>query len=212
MASNDAPGVSINYQRLVDMLPSWLERKDDAFKAQIPNFINLAENRIATDMKQEGFQSVVVGVLDQSNVQPKPVFWRETISYTLKIGNKWVDLKLRSLEYIKRYWPEILKTGTPVYYADYNYQHFYVAPTPPAKYEFELVYYARLEPLNATHQENWITLNAPQTLFFATLLEAAMWCKNPAAEQKWMQQYQIAVGGIDQEDGERKTDRNGRVT
>jgi hypothetical protein len=211
MATPDAPGVSINYQALVEMLPSWMERKDDAFKAQIPRFINLAENRIATDMKQEGFQAVVTSVLDVSNIQPKPVFWRETISFTIKIGNKWVDLKLRSLEYIKRFWPEILRTGIPAYYADYNFQHFYVAPTPAEPIEFELVYYARLEPLNDTHQENWITLNAPQTLFFATMLEATMWCKNPAAEQKWMQQYQIAVGGIVAEDGDRKEDRNVRV-
>lgn len=209
--ATSAPGVSINYARLVEMLPSWLERKDDAFKQRIPDFINLAENRIATDMKQDGFQAVVTGALDPSNVQPKPVFWRETISYTVKIGNRWVDLKLRSLEYVKRYWPSPILTGDPVYYADYNFQHFYIAPTPPEKLAFELCYYARLEPLNESHQENWITLNAPQALLFAALLEAAMWCKNPAAEQKWMQQYQIAVGGILKEDGNRKEDRNARV-
>ncbi len=211
MATNDIPGVSINYQRLVDMLPSWLERKDDAFKAQIPNFINLAENRIATDMKQEGFQSVVEGVFDLSNVLPKPSFWRETISFTYKVGSKVTDLKLRTLEYVKKFWPDANDTDLPLYFADYNINHFYIAPTPPEKYAFELVYYARLQPLTIDHQENWLTLNAPQTLFYATLLEAAMWCKNPAAEQKWMQQYQIATGGIINEDNQRAEDRNARV-
>lgn len=213
MATNqpDAPGVSINYNRLQKMLMSWTERKDDAFKEQIPMFINLAENRIATDMKQDGFQAVVTGKMSKSCVQKKPVFWRETISYSVKIGNRWVDLKLRSLEYVKRYWPQPTLTDHPVYYADYNVQHFYVAPTPPEPYVCELCYYARLEPLNDTHQENWITLNAPQALLFAALLEAAMWRKNPADEQKWMQQYQIAVGGVLKENSERKEDRNVRV-
>jgi len=201
----------INYTQLVRLLPSYLERKDDAFKNEIPTFINLAENRIATDMKQEGFQAVVTGTFDLSNVQDKPAFWRETISYTYKVNGEWVDLKLRTLEYLKRYWPNPSETGLPEYYADYNINHFYVGATPAAAYPFELTYYARLDPLSESNTENWMTLNMPQTLLYACLLEAAMWCKNPIAEDKWMKQYVMASGGIMGEDRERKADRNSKV-
>lgn len=204
-------GTNITYDQLLSQLPSYLERKDDAFKAQIPIFVNLAENRLATDMKQLGFQAVVTGVLALNNVQPKPAFWRTTLSYSILVQGEWVNLKLRQLEWIKKYWPQVGQVATPEYYADYNINYFYVAGTPDQTYPFELVYEARLDPLGVDHQENWMTLNAPQALLYATLLEAALWCKNPQAEQKWLQQYQIAVGGITVEDQSRKKDRNAEV-
>lgn len=205
-------GTNITFAQLKLLLPSYLERKDDAFKDKIPTFINLAENRLATDMKQEGFQAVVTGTLALNNVQVKPSFWRETLSYSILVDGTWKQLKLRPLEYVKVFWPNAAQTATPTLYADYNINNFYLAGTPDKEYPFELVYYARLEPLSEEHQENWLTLNAPQALLYACLWEAALWCKNPTAEQKWMQQYQIAAGGQVTEDKERKTDRNAKVT
>jgi hypothetical protein len=204
-------GTNVTYTELKRLLPSYMERKDEAFRLEIPTFVNLAENRIATDMKQEGFQSVVTGTFNLSNVQPKPVFWRENISFSYQLNGQWVDLKLRSLEYLKNFWPSINETAPPIYYADYNINNFYLAGTPGVAYPFELVYYARLDPLSDSHDENWLTLNAPQALLFATLLEAAMWCKNPQAEAKWEKQYQIAAGGLVTEDAGRKEDRNVKV-
>jgi hypothetical protein len=204
-------GTNVTYTQLLAMLPSWLERRDQAFRDEIPRFINLAENRLATDMKQEGFEAVVTGTFALNNVQDKPTFWRETISFSYKVSGQWRDLKLRSLEYLKRYWPNTAETGLPEYYADYNINHFYVAGTPGVAYPFELVYYARLDPLSSANDSNWLTLNAPQALLYACLLEAALWCKNSAAEQKWQQQYMVAVGGQLNEDAGRKEDRNSKV-
>lgn len=203
--------INITYTELLKLIPAYLEQRGEAFKAQIPIFINLAENRIATDMKQQGFQAVVTGQMALSNVQPKPVFWRETLSFNYKLGGVWKSMSLRSLEYLKRYWPDTEEKAPPVYYADYNINNFYVAGTPGLPYDFELTYYARLDPLSETKNTNWLTMNAPQALLYATLLEAAMWLKNPAAEQKWMQYYQIAAGGQVTEDQARKEDRNSRV-
>lgn len=203
---------NLTYSELLKSVPAYMERRDDAFKEKIPLFVNLAENRIATDMKQQGFLSVVTGTLSASQeAVAKPAFWRETVSFSAKINGRWIDLKMRSLEYVKRYWPEIDEVDTPAFYADYNAANFYIAPTPDADYEFELSYYARLQPLGKDNDENWLTVNAPQVLLYATLWEAAMWVKNPAAEQRWMQQYQIATGGQLTQDDARKEDRNVRV-
>jgi hypothetical protein len=204
-------GTNITYTEIVRLLPSYLERKDAAFAAEIPTFVNLAENRIATDMKQEGFQSVVTGTFALSNVQDKPAFWRETISFSYQVSGVWTTLKLRPLEWCKRYWPNPSETDLPQYYADYNINHFYLAATPPAAYPFELAYYARLNPLSESNNENWMTLNAPQALLYACLLEAAMWCKNPIAEEKWLKQYALASGGLVKEDTQRLEDRNAKV-
>jgi len=199
---------NLTYAQLLVQIPSYAVRNDAAFLAQLPTFIMLAENRLATDMKQQGFESVVTGTLPMTPNMAKPAWWRETISFGYKVDGVMQPLALRSLEYIKNYWPAPGQKGPPRFYADYNVSNFYLAATPDFQYEFELVYYARLEPLDEEHQENWMTLNAPQALLFATMLEASLWTKNEAEIAKWSAQYQNASGGQLKEDAERVVDRN----
>lgn len=204
------PAINISYNQLLAILPSYMERPDPAFAAMIPVFINLAENRLATDMKQEGFLAVVTGLLPLKPAMPKPSFWRETESFTLTVAGQLKTIYLRTLEFCKVAYPNTTLSGVPSFYADYNATNFYLAQTPDQAYPFELVYYARLDPLSPANQDNWLTLNAPQALLFACLWEAALWCKNAAAETRWQQQYMAAVGGQMTEDKERGLDRNSK--
>lgn len=200
---------NLTYTRLVGQLQSYGERSDATYLAQIPVFVMLAENRLATEMKQQGFQAVVNGQFDLSNVQAKPSFWKESISFGyVTASGEFVQLYLRSLEWCRAYWPNSAeKTPAPMYYADYNINHFMLAGTPNARLNFELVYYARLDPLTEDHQENWMTLNAPQALLYAALLEAAVWKKNNADIARMTAQYQGAVSSLLRENQERLADR-----
>lgn len=204
---------NFTYTELIALVPAYVERTDVAFAAQIPTFIALAENRLATDMKQQGFQSVVKGTLPLIASMPKPSFWRETISFSFLDANSSIQtLQLRSLEYVKSFWPSQATTGIPRFYADYNATNFLLAATPNAAYTFELVYYARLQPLNVNNQSNWLTLNAPQALLYAILLEACLWLKAPDKIGMWQQQYDAAKGSLLNENLERLADRNSIVT
>jgi hypothetical protein len=203
---------NFTYGELLNLVPSYTERKDAAFLAQVPTFISLAENRLATDMKQQGFQSVVKGTLPLVPVMAKPAFWRSTISFSYTSATGEQTMSLRSLEYLKAYWPNKLLTAAPSYYADYNINNFLLAATPDQAYPFELVYYARLQPLSPSSQSNWLTHNAPQALLYAILMEAALWTKNPDRVQAWGAQYADAKGGIVMENQERLSDRNTVVT
>ena len=208
------PVQNYTYAELLLLVPSYAERKDQAFLDKLSTFVSLAENRLATDMKQQGFQSVVTGTLPTSNVMQKPSFWRETISfsYTDPVTNTPQPILLRSLEFAKAY-SAAAPTGTvPRYYADYNSQNFLLAPVLSAGLLFELAYYARLQPLSDANQSNWLTLNAPQALFFAAMLEASTWLKNQAEIAKWEGRYQDARGSLLGENQERLADRNVVVT
>lgn len=202
---------SLTYSSLLTQIPSYCERTDDKFAAQLPSFIMLAENRLATEMKQQGFQSVVGGTFGLGSggaVMPKPAFWRETISFTFKdptLG--WTPLRLRDLGYVKNFWPLQSAVASPRFYADYNVANFYIAPSPDQAYPFELAYYARLEPLDDSNQTNWLTLNAPQTLLYACMLEAQLWLKNTDKAQFWKGLYDDAKGGVTQENAERLADK-----
>ena len=81
------PIQNFTYAQLLALIPSYLERKDTAMLDQLPTFISLAENRLAADLKQQGFQSVVKGTLPLTVSVPKPAFWRETISFSYTDAN-----------------------------------------------------------------------------------------------------------------------------
>lgn len=198
---------NFTYDVLVTELQSYNERNDAAYVQQIPTFISLAENRLATEMKQQGFQAVVDGTFDLANSLKKPSFWRENISFGYMLNGVFQQLYLRSLEYCRQYWPNPAVAGIPKYYADYNINNFYIAGTPADNYQFELVYYARLDPLTPDHQENWMTLNVPQALLYACMLEAALWRKNMGEIAKWTDQYGKALAAILRENQERLADR-----
>lgn len=196
------------YTELLTLIPQWSERTDAAFATQVPTFISLAENRIATDMKQQGFQSVVTGNLPLTSSLAKPAFWKETISfmYTNAAGES-TPLFLRPLEYLRNYWPNASLTDTPRFYADYNATHFLFAPTPSVALPFELVYYARLQPLSSTNDSNWMTLNVPQALFAACMVEACRFAKNTTRQAVWEDAYQAASNALKSENAERQADR-----
>ena len=201
------------YTQLLTLLPQWNERTDTAFSAQIPTFISLAENRLATEMKQQGFQSVVSGTLPITSSMPKPAFWKETISfnYTNAAGAS-TPLFLRPLEYVRNYWPNPTLADVPRFYADYNATHFLFGPTPLSNYAFELVYYARLQPLSPANDSNWMTLNTPQALFTACMVECCKFTKNTTRQSVWEDAYQAAKGGLTAENSERMADRTTVVT
>jgi hypothetical protein len=203
---------SLDYNELLRQIPNYCERRDPAFLNELPSFINLAENRMAADLKQQGFQAVVSGPLPNSDSMEKPAFWRQTISFSVKLGvGARSPVYLRSYEFLRACYPDSSKAGVPRYYADYNATHFALGPTPSAAYEFELLYYARLTPLSEDNTINWMTLNAPQALLAACVLEASLWTKNDGRIALWKTEYEAAKSALLSENQERLGDRAVKV-
>ena len=113
---------------------------------------------------------------------------------------------LRKYEYLKSYTPDATTTGLPLFYADYDYDHWLVAPTPDQAYPFEVLYYERLEPLSSSNQTNWITQNAPNAMLYGALLQAVVFLKNDQ-RQIFQQKYDMALQSLKTEDIARVGDR-----
>ena len=100
---------------------------DPVVYEQIPRLINLAERRIARELKVQGFINVVTSALTTGqSVYPKPDRWRDVVSMNIGTGtgnNTRKTLFGRSYEYIRSYWPNSSATGQPEFYADYDYAH-----------------------------------------------------------------------------------------
>ena len=179
---------------------------------QIPRLINLAERRIARELKIEGFINVVTGTLSAGqSVYPKPDRWRDTVSMSIGTGATLDNRKVlfaRVYEYLRSYWPNALETDTPLFYSDYDYSHWLLAPTPDAEYPFEILYYELPPLLDESVQTNWITEYAPQLLLYGTLVEATPFLKNDERIQVWQSMYDRAAAMLNGEDLAKILDRS----
>lgn len=197
----------LTYDSLVTAVEQYLERNDPAVVNQIPTFITLCEYEIAQQIKTLGQQQVVNSTMTAGNaVIPKPARWRKTVSFNVTAEDSTPSpVFLRKYEYLLNY-NTGGSQGLPLYYADYDYDHWLVSPTPDQAYPFQVLFYERLQPLDSTNQTNWITQNAPNAMLFGTLLQAMPFLKNDQ-RQIFQQKYQEAMQVLKAEDQLRIGDR-----
>jgi len=197
----------MTYDSLTSTVLQYLERKDASVVNAIPTFISLAEFEIAQEIKTLGQLQVVEASMQTDNpILQKPARWRKTVSMSVTVGGKKQPVYLRKYEYLKNYWPDDSQTDVPLYYADTDWEHWYLAPTPDQSYAFEVLYYERISPLSSVNQTNWLTQNAPNAMLFGTLLQAMQFLKN---DQRtiFQQKYTESLQALKAEDVARVGDR-----
>lgn len=208
---------TMTFTTLQEDVRRYLERgstfaSDPIVHEQIPRLINLAERRIARELKIQGFINVVTGTLQTGvSVYAKPDRWRDTVSINIGTGvqnNTRKMLFTRAYEYLLRYWPDRTATSQPLFYADYDYTHWLYAPTPDADYPFEILYYELPPLLDDAVQTNWLTEYAPQLLLYGTLLEATPFLKNDERIPVWQSMYDRAAAMLNGEDLAKILDRS----
>ena len=200
----------MTYNSLVDDISTYLERTDQATLEKIPTFIMLAEQVIAADLKFLGNLTVVTSTMVQGEaIIDKPARWRKTVSFNVTSGGQRQPVLLRKYEYLREFWPNPTETDTPAFYCDYDYTHWLVAPTPDAAYNYEVLYYERIQPLDSSNQSNWYTQYAPQALLYGSLLQAMPFLKNDERIQMWQSQYMQIMNTLKEEDVTRIVDRQG---
>lgn len=201
------PSWVMTYDSLTSTVLQYLERRDAAVVNFLPTAITLAEFEIAQEIKTLGqLQVVEANMLEGNPVIQKPARWRKTVSMNITVAGKKQPVYLRKYEYLKNYWPDTNQTDVPLYYADTDWDHWYVAPTPDDDYSFEVLYYERIAPLSSENQTNWLTQNAPNTMLFGTLLQCMQFLKN---DQRtiFQQKYTEALQALKTEDVARVGDR-----
>ena len=200
----------MTYDSLLVDLRRYLERgfteaSDQIVYQQLPRLVTMGERRISRELKIQGFIRAITTPLSVGvAVYLKPDRWRDTVSMTVD----GVPIFARSYEYLRSYWPVETATVTPAYYADYDYQHWILAPTPSAASNWEILYYEQPRFLGEDFQTNWLTEYAPDLLLYATLLEATPFLKSDERVQLWQGMYDRTAQAITGEDMKRIMDRS----
>jgi hypothetical protein len=136
----------------------------------------------------------------------KPARWRKTVS--MKVNG--APIQLRSQDYVAQYLSES-DPGQPQYYSEYDFNNWNFAPAPDKSYPVEIIYYAEVQPLDASNQQNLWTAVAPQAMLYGTLLQAQGYLKALDKLPVWKQYYTDALAALKKEDNSRRVDRNTTV-
>jgi len=194
----------MTFNSLVEDIQNYCERTDDQFVATIPTIIAMTESQIAAELKT--FQQLIVvetNLAQNQTVLNKPARWRKTVS--MKVNGQ--PILLRSQDYVAQYLSESTPS-MPKIYADYDYSNWNFAPQPDQAYPIEIIYYAEIQPLDSSNQQNMFTEVCPQLLLYGSLYHSSVYLKALDKIATYQAYYNSALAALKKEDNSRRIDRN----
>jgi hypothetical protein len=199
--------VPMTYTSLTESIIANIQRNDEAFRKQVPDFIERAITKIYTEIDNLGIEKVKrenANPYQLTNGNPiirKPTDWKKTLSLSYVNNDRGLTpLFPCSYEFAITYWPNAVLTGTPLFYTDYNgfdYQEanlqFYITPTPNINANLVHVYIG-VPLFNENNQENAITRRYPDVLFYGSMLQAMTYVKDDNRIATFDKMYTSALG------------------
>ena len=197
------------YAILVQDLKDLTENNSSDFGTQADQFIESTEIRLSREIVNcpELFkhQTSTLTISDPFITKPSDLI--SMISFqVLSTAAARTGLEYRDVSFINEYWPTRTSTGTPKYYSDWDDDYLIVAPTPSAALTIELNYRKRFDAISGSSTTSWLTANAYDALLYGSLIEAAIYDKNPQMMQMYEKRYTEALASINNELAVRRTD------
>jgi len=172
----------VNYTELVTAIESYVENDESSFVAQLPNFVQLAEERIYNSVQIPAIRKNQTGTLTSSNKYlTLPTDWLATFSLAVitPVTLEQTFLLNKDVNYIREAYPLPTDTGAPQHYAQFDADTLILGPTPDANYAVELHYYYYPESI-VTASTTWLGDNFESVLLYGALREAYLYMKGEA--------------------------------
>jgi len=139
----------VNYVTLYQTIQSYAENTESLFVANIPTFVQQAEERIYNMVQFPALRRNVTGVLTSGNQYLSlPNDFLSTYSLAVSTTNGYEYLLNKDVNFIRQAYPKATDTGTPQYYALFGPQYtantelsVILGPTPDSSYTVELHYF-----------------------------------------------------------------------
>ncbi len=134
----------MNYATLTTLVQQYCESTETSFVANIPTFVQLAEERIYNSVQIPAIRRNQIGTLSINNKYlTLPSDWLATFSLTVidPVTNAQEFLLDKDVNFIRQSFPDPDDTGIPKYYAIFDDNTLILGPTPNAAYQVEMHYY-----------------------------------------------------------------------
>ena len=207
------------YTELVDQIRDYTETTSDVLTTIIVNdFIEHAEKRIFREIDLDVFRSYQFATLTTGNPfvslpganAGDLAFVRSAQIYTPGGTPVRTYLYQKDITFMNEYWPNRDSTEKPKYYAMWDQDTIYLAPTPNSAYNIELALNKQETGLSSSNATSWVSTNAPKVLLYAALCEAFRFLKGPDNMLQYYEQgYQQALQGLQiEQQGRRRRDEH----
>ena len=204
------------YSELVTQIRDYTETTSDVLSDTIVNdFIEHAEKRIFRDVDLDIFRSYQFATLTVGNPfvslpganTDNIAFVRSAQIYTSASPTR-DYLEQKDISFMNEYWPNRDTTGKPKYYANWDQDTLYLAPTPNSAYNIELALNKQPTGLSSSNTTTWVSTNAPKVILYAALCEAFRFLKGPDNMLQYYEQgYKQALQGLQiEQQGRRRRD------
>ena len=221
----------MNYTELSNAIQAYTENTEANFIAEIPVFVQQAEQRIYNSVQFPSLRKNVTGVTTANNKYLQcpldflAVYSMAVVDGTLESGT-YEYLLNKDVNFIRQSYPQADDTGLPRYYALFGPRSdnedeltFILGPTPDTTYNVELHYY--YYPTSIVDAEtSWLGDNFDSVLLYASLVEAYTYMKGEADmmqlyNQKFMEALALAKrlgDGMERQDAYRSGQFRQKVT
>jgi len=185
-----------NYSALQTTIANYLGRTD--LTAQIPTFIQLAETRLARELRtRQMLSSTTMSMTGGDSTVSIPSDFLELRDLFIQ-GNPRIPVTYLSPSIFTRN-ARAEESGKPVFYTVLQ-SEFEFAPIPDTNYTLEMLYYAKPVQLSNANTSNIFLTNYPDALLYGSLMEAEPYLINDARVQLWGSMYDRAVTNINDSD------------
>lgn len=166
----------------------WIKRSD--LTSQIPDFITLAEARIAREFRlSQQLTTTDLATVAGSPSVTLPTDWLETLSAEV-VGYGTLDPTPTDAG--QSTWSA--DTGRPLQMSPRG-QSLFLYPTPDGSYTVRLTYFKRFT-LASDSDTNWLLTNHPGVYLYAALCEAEPYVLNDTRTATWEAKFKIERDGL----------------
>ena len=200
--------MAVTYAELTTQILEYTEVSTAVLSSTITNdFIEHVENRIFRDVDLDVFKSHQTANLIADNAflslpggttpTPESLGTIRTMQIYSPSSTTRDFLEQRDISFMNEYWPDRTSTSTPRYWAWWDHNTIYVAPTPDLAYNVELGITRLPTRLSSSNTTSWLGNNAPSLILYGCLAEAFKFLKGPAEMlQLYEQSYQRALQAL----------------
>jgi hypothetical protein len=218
----------MNYTQLKAAIIAYTENQDAAFEAEVPVFVQQAEQRIYNSVQFPSLRKNVTGTTTLNNkyLACPDDFLAPYSLAVIDATGAYEYLLNKDVNFIRQAYPTPNSTGLPKYYAlfgtqtnDPNELSFILGPTPSASFGVELHYFYYPESI-VDAGTSWLGDNFDSVLLYGSLIEAYTYMKGEQDmltlyNQKFMEALALAKrlgDGMERQDAYRSGQFRQKVT
>ena len=187
----------MNYAALVTAICNYAETTEQSFVANIPNFVNIAEERIYNTVQLPAIRrNVLSNTITGLKYLQLPDDYLATFSLAVFDATGAQQFLIdKDVNFIREAYPNPASQGMPKYFGQFDPDTIIFGPTPDQVYQVELHEYYYPESI-VTAGTSWVGDNFESVLLYGSLREAAVYQKGEADiianyEQKYQESMML---------------------